>query len=191
MCGDAAARSAVNFRSSVTPHCSIGNVCGIAVHRKALAPQQLQFACGTTHVPADASVRRNHAMARNVYRYRVIVQGIADGPCGFRGSHSGAQRLVADQRAARHRLESVEDLFLERISCKGQVDMLAQRFRVSGHITAHFLTNFSHGPLVLHRIELQPQICQCRRDIAVVVDIVSKRDSAPDSLRQANLPTMI
>src|SRR5215204_2125331 len=100
MCGDAAAWFAVHFRPFVSPHCSIGNVCCIAIHCEALTTQQLQFACGTTYVPAEASVRRNHAMARNVDWYRIVVQRIADGPCGLRGSHRCSYRLVADHRAA-------------------------------------------------------------------------------------------
>ena len=156
--GDGAAiRPTVNFRYPTTPYCRTGNVCGLVVHRKALAPQQLQFACGAAHVPAETSVRGNHAMARNVYWYRIIVQRIANGPCRLRGSHRSAQCLVADQRAARHRLESVKDLLLERIPREGQVNMLAQGFRVSGHIAAHFFTNCSHGSPILDGVELQPQ----------------------------------
>jgi hypothetical protein len=123
-CAGSATWFAVNFRSSVTPNCASGNARRIAVHRKTLAMKQLQFARRATAVSADSSVRRNHAMAGNVYRHGIVVQRIAHRPRATCGPHSGAQRLVADQRAARDRLEFVEDLLLERISCKSQVDIL-------------------------------------------------------------------
>ena len=64
-------------------------------------------------------------MARNVDRHGIVVQGIADGPGTIWGSRSRCQRLVADYRAARHRLQFAQNPFLKGMSHKGEVDVLA------------------------------------------------------------------
>jgi hypothetical protein len=78
--------SAVDFGSFVAPNGRDGKVRRRAIHRKTLAPEQLEFALSATAVAADASVRRDHAMARNVYGHGIVVHCIADGPCAVWGS---------------------------------------------------------------------------------------------------------
>ena len=125
--GDTAARSAVNLCPRA-PHTVVPGMFAVSpsTTKPSLRSSWSLHAAPPTYPPMrlSAAVTRWHG----TYIGRGIVQGIADGPCRFRGSHSGAQRLIADQRAARYWLESVEDFFLQGISCKGQVDMLVNAF---------------------------------------------------------------
>ena len=88
--GSATVWSTVDHGPFVTPDHIAGNTRSDAIHRKALAAQQQQFARSAARVSTDATVRGNHAMTRDVDRHRIVVQCIADRSRTPRDSHGSA-----------------------------------------------------------------------------------------------------
>ena len=109
----------------MTPNDVVGHSLLRIIQGKPLATKQLDFARDAAPIPADSSIGGNHPMARDVDRHGIVVQRIADSPRAVGGSRCRCQRLVADYRTARHRLQFVQNLFLKGMSHQGQVDVLA------------------------------------------------------------------
>src|SRR5687768_6992725 len=97
-------------------------------------------------------------MAWNVNRHGIVVQRIANRSSATCGTDSSPQSLIADQRSARDRFELVQDLLLERITDKSQINMMTQRIGRTSEIAVNLLADCRDNRSILNRIELQSQL---------------------------------
>src|SRR5215468_12073202 len=130
--GGPAVRATVDVGRPVSPNRFPGQLYITIFQRKTFAAKQLHFATGAACIPAKSAVRGNYPMTWDVNRHRIVVHCVAHRSRALGRSRRSAQTLIADHSAARNFLELAQNFLLKRTGGEMQINIPAQRLRLSG-----------------------------------------------------------